>query len=483
MSTAAEPTSHAKIVADAMIPVDDISVWKAQVEFPFSAKLAVEEALAGDSGISQRQFQDTFCSLATAFLDHQEQALGKVLIDPSTPASVLQALASMPKDALDNIRNALDAVVECPPTESQFAEIKAARESNISAAIAAAAPSKGSLTNWTIEVGEIADLQRHQESNREGGCIVADAGSDQERKVLHCGYLHWDPDSRMNRFEYLAGLPNGGTAGENKNAFEHAVKKKNAHADGHAPDSAGDMGTGLLKAIRPTRPDWHASGCMPHVFSKGSEVAFNEAFGKSKADTPGAQRLLFMVHYLAVHNKQSFYLFCKDKKNLNHDEIHVPASGEKGRWWSMFQAAGDIDRSFQLYYGYFIFKANDATESKIYRGLFRPVAKWMVNKKILAQVKFILCFHSAFWQKHFQWFLSAPKWMDNMPSNNRIGGCHAPEMVRRLIMIMRELTSLKGSFDSDTRFANWQAAVAALPSPEDRELLVLQAEVAREQFC
>ena len=57
MSTAAaavEPTSHAKIVADAMIPVDDISVWKAQVEFPFSAKLAVVEALAGDSGISQR---------------------------------------------------------------------------------------------------------------------------------------------------------------------------------------------------------------------------------------------------------------------------------------------------------------------------------------------------------------------------------------------------------------------------------------------
>ena len=186
MSTAAEPTSHAKIVADAMIPVDDVSVWKAQVEFPFSAKLAVVEALAGDSGISQRQFQDTFCSLAMAFLDHQEQALGKVLIDPSTPASVLQALASMPKDALDNIRNALDAVVECPPTESQFAEIKAARESNISAAIAAAAPSKGSLTNWTIEVGEIADLQRHQESNREGGCIVADAGSDQEQKVLHC---------------------------------------------------------------------------------------------------------------------------------------------------------------------------------------------------------------------------------------------------------------------------------------------------------
>ena len=145
-AAAAEPTSHAKIVADAMIPVDDVSVWKAQVEFPFSAKLAVVEALAGDSGISQRQFQDTFCSLATAFLDHQEQALGKVLIDPSTPASVLQALTSMPKDALDNIRNALDAVVECPPTESQFAEIKAARESNISAAIAAAAPSKGSLT-------------------------------------------------------------------------------------------------------------------------------------------------------------------------------------------------------------------------------------------------------------------------------------------------------------------------------------------------
>ena len=54
MSTAAEPTSHAQIVADAMIPVDDISVWKAQVEFPFSAKLAVEEALAGDSGISRR---------------------------------------------------------------------------------------------------------------------------------------------------------------------------------------------------------------------------------------------------------------------------------------------------------------------------------------------------------------------------------------------------------------------------------------------
>ena len=149
----------------------------------------------------------------------------------------------------------------------------------------------------------------------------------------------------------------------------------------------------------------------------------------------------------------------------------------------MFQAAGDIDRSFQLYYDYFIFKANDTTESSIYRGLFRSVAKWMVNKKIVAQVKFILCFHSAFWQKHFQWFLSAPKWMDNMPSNNRIGGCHAPEMVRRLIMIMRELTSLKGSFDSDTRFANWQAAVADLPSPEDRELLVLQAEVAREQFC
>ena len=97
----------------------------------------------------------------------------------------------------------------------------------------------------------------------------------------------------------------------------------------------------------------------------------------------------------------------------------------------------------------------------------------MMNKKIVAQVKFILCFHSAFWQNHFQWFLSAPKWMDNMPSNNRIGGCHAPEMVRRLIMIMRKLTSLKGSFDSDTRFANWQAAVAALPSPEDRKLLVL----------
>ena len=53
MSTA-EPTSHAKIVADAMIPVEDVSVWKAQVEFPFSAKLAVVEALAGDSGISQR---------------------------------------------------------------------------------------------------------------------------------------------------------------------------------------------------------------------------------------------------------------------------------------------------------------------------------------------------------------------------------------------------------------------------------------------
>ena len=67
----------------------------------------------------------------------------------------------------------------------------------------------------------------------------------------------------------------------------------------------------------------------------------------------------------------------------------------------------------------------------------------MVNKKIVAQVKFILCFHSAFWQKHFQWFLSAPKWMDNMPSNNRIGGCHAPEMVRRLIIIMRELISYR----------------------------------------
>ena len=66
----------------------------------------------------------------------------------------------------------------------------------------------------------------------------------------------------MNYFEYLAGLPNGGTAEENKTAFEHAVKKKNAHADGHASDSAGDMGTGLLKAIRPTRPDWYASGCM-----------------------------------------------------------------------------------------------------------------------------------------------------------------------------------------------------------------------------
>ena len=53
-AAAAEPTSHAKTVADAMIPVDDVSVWKAQVEFPFSAKLAVVEALAGDSGISQR---------------------------------------------------------------------------------------------------------------------------------------------------------------------------------------------------------------------------------------------------------------------------------------------------------------------------------------------------------------------------------------------------------------------------------------------
>ena len=110
MSTAAagaEPTSHAKVVADAMIHVDDVSVWKAQVEFPFAAKLAVVEALAGDSGISQRQFQDTFCSIVSAFLDHQELALGKVLIDPSTPASVLQALASMPKNHLDNIRNAL----------------------------------------------------------------------------------------------------------------------------------------------------------------------------------------------------------------------------------------------------------------------------------------------------------------------------------------------------------------------------------------
>jgi len=114
---------------------------------------------------------------------------------------------------------------------------------------------------------------------------------------------------------------------------------------------------------------------MLHVFSKGSEVAFNEAFGKSQADTPGAQRLLFMVHYLAVHNKQSFYLFCRDKKNLNHNEIHIPALGEKGRWWAMYQAAGDIDRSFQLYYDYFIFKANDTTESKIYRGLFRSSKK------------------------------------------------------------------------------------------------------------
>ena len=100
-----------------------------------------------------------------------------------TGQAPLTALASMPKDHLDDIRNALDVMVECPPTEFQFAEIKAARESSLSAAIAAPAPSKGSLTNWTIEVGEIADLQRHQESNREGGCI--NAGSDQEQKVLH----------------------------------------------------------------------------------------------------------------------------------------------------------------------------------------------------------------------------------------------------------------------------------------------------------
>ena len=85
----------------------------------------------------------------------------------------------------------------------------------------------------------------------------------------------------------------------------------------------------LTRTALPAQIGTRQVACSLHVFSKGSEVAFNEAFGKSKADTPGAQRLLFMVHYLVVHNKQSFYLFCKDKKNLNHNEIHIPALGER----------------------------------------------------------------------------------------------------------------------------------------------------------
>ena len=51
-----------------MIPVADVSVWKAQVEFPFSAKLAVVEALAALGELRPKYPALSTTATARAFL-------------------------------------------------------------------------------------------------------------------------------------------------------------------------------------------------------------------------------------------------------------------------------------------------------------------------------------------------------------------------------------------------------------------------------
>ena len=461
------------------------SLFKARsgLKYPFAAKSAFVEGFVQNPAMSQRKYQETVVTTVGSFLDTAEES-GSYLLDSRTTASAVQTLLALEPGQLKNIQQAMDQICKAPPAPPQALEIEAARLDCRDATVASVAPTKPSLTTWTVEVGQISDYMRHEDATRINACIVADADSGTSgAKVLHVGATIWDPVSRRVSFEYLCGFPSGGTAEENAATLEQGMLKRNISGRGSTADSAGDMASALAAKMREKHPEWYQAGCLLHVFSKGSECGFDAAFGKATADVPGSQRLLFIVHYLIVHNKESFIRFCVRVLGMDRSEVFIPALGEKGRWWSMYQAAGDIRRQFDLYFQYFLWKSNDKTETSTFRKLYETAAKWMKNEVIIAEVTFILCFHSSFWAKHFQWFLDMPDWMDqpDMPLVNKIGGCRAPQVVRKLILIVRELDSLKGSMEGTPLFHPWKAKIDAL-GPQQKALELQKGEIVVDTF-
>jgi hypothetical protein len=247
---------------------------------------------------------------------------------------------------------------------------------------------------------------------------------------------------------------------------------------GSAQDNAGDVAVTFVQGMHAKIPKFIGVGCVLHILNLMIMRSIFVAFGEQRkpgekggAGGNGVIRVGFMVHYLITLNADMWRSWAK-KNGYGHIAF-IPTGASEGRWWSVSQAAQDVFENYQAYSEFFAFMANKNDKS-VYCELYKDVSAWLLNKKLHADLAYVLAHHEAWWNFEFQFAQTAAEWMKDLPVEDQVGGFRCEEYTVKVVMLRLQLLDIvTGASEDCPIFEEWRKRTELLP-PELQEAALLQ---------
>jgi hypothetical protein len=257
---------------------------------------------------------------------------------------------------------------------------------------------------------------------------LVDAGNKGGHKMFFVLFSYYDLNDNCVKLKTIDNLDCLGDGEANAAAVWKAVQRLGCKLLGTGTDNAGDVLTTMIAELRKLSPtSLNSTGCLLHVYNIILNNAYMAAFGDEEWGVPGSLRRGFMVAYLIEKFPDEWRSFCVD----HGLEAHLVASASKGRWWSMLQSNGDIDRQKDSLIEFFTIMSNTQATTSVFRDLFKTVAAWLENPKINADSTMVTCFCNAWWSNAMSLCQRPDPSMSHLDTRNQLGGFAAMRMTRR----------------------------------------------------
>jgi len=332
-------------------------------------------------------------------------------------------------------------------------------------------PCKGSLASYIETCSSIDDFYLEAELGKlvvVYSCI--DGGNKQGRKFEFQLEAGWDPALRRIVQRTTDMTESGGDGKAHADAVDTTqarlgLLREAVHHVGSCTDSASDVLKGYVEEERKKNKSFVGVGCMLHIMNLILMNAYHMAFGEEKMGTPSALRTSYMVSYLIDKFYDDFAKYCDDNNRV--DMKHHVAQGSKNRWWSVTQAFGDILHDPQFYSDFMMDQANRLKTTSTYTPLFKEVAGWLANTKVLADLTFVQTFCSYFWNDAMLFLQDRARWMaeESLEEQYQLSGYRADEMTRFVVQTHRKLRAIQPR--NMVEFDSWRSLVDQLGEAEE----------------
>jgi len=299
--------------------------------------------------------------------------------------------------------------------------------------------SRSSVGRWHETFHHVQALQLEREIATAGSMVhfAGDAG-DKAGKRMAMQFYWWDPVAR-NVVRRTVAAPLIGVGGGPAIALmviNQLLQLGSPFLLTQSSDSAGDMKSGLFGELSTPYPGLRFVPCFLHVLNLVLHGAYTKAYGEETAGEGSAFRMAYIAAYLMDKFAVEWAADCK----LRGLARHIVAQASQ-RWWSLFQAIGDILRDALGIAAWAVAMSN-STEGSTYRHIFQELALWLKTPKIIVDAEFIFLFCQIFWAPAMDFLHKAAQYYDHVPEHERLGGYRAPEMPVQIVMWHRFLWTL-----------------------------------------